>query len=120
MVTGCGMVTPFGLGVAANTEGFRTGQTAFRPVTSFDVSRQRVRTAAQVNLPDALPATTTGIAQDVATDTGTPGREIVPTQDAYALVAYLMSLDASASLAEAPVPAPPVKSATAVAAVPAP
>ena len=57
MVTGCGMVTPFGMGVAANTEGFRTGQTAFRPVTSFDVSRQRVRTAAQVDLPDALPVT---------------------------------------------------------------
>lgn len=57
MVTGCGMVTPFGLGVTANTEGFRTGQTAFRPVTSFNVSRQRVRTAAQVNFPDALPAT---------------------------------------------------------------
>lgn len=55
MVTGCGMVTPFGLGMAANTEGFRTGKTAFRPVTSFDVSRQRVRTAAQVDLPDSLP-----------------------------------------------------------------
>ncbi len=49
-----------------------------------------------------------------------PGYEITPTADAEALVAYLMSLDASASLAEAPVPAPPVKSATAVAAVPAP
>lgn len=57
MVTGCGMVTPFGLGMAANTKGFRTGQTAFRPITSFDVSRQRVHTAAQVNLPDALPVT---------------------------------------------------------------
>lgn len=51
------MVTPLGLGVTANTEGFRTGQTAFRPVTVFDVSRQRVRTAAQVDLPDALPVT---------------------------------------------------------------
>ena len=49
-----------------------------------------------------------------------PGYEITPTPEAEALVAYLMSLDASASLAEAPVPAPPVKSATAVAAVPAP
>jgi len=57
VVTGCGIVTPLGLGVAANTEGFRTGRKAFRPVTSFDVSRQRVRTAAQVDLPDALPAT---------------------------------------------------------------
>ena len=49
-----------------------------------------------------------------------PGYEITPTPEAEALVAYLMSLDASASLAEAPVPAPPVKAATAVAAVPAP
>lgn len=49
-----------------------------------------------------------------------PGYEITPTPEAEALVAYLMSLDAGASLAEAPVPAPPVKSATAVAAVPAP
>ena len=57
VVTGCGMVTPLGLGVAANTEGFRTGQTAFRAVTAFDVSRQRVRTAAMVDLPDNLPTT---------------------------------------------------------------
>ncbi|NBV21654.1 MAG: beta-ketoacyl-[acyl-carrier-protein] synthase family protein [Proteobacteria bacterium] len=57
VVTGCGMVTPLGLGVAANTEGFRTGQTAFRPVTLFDVSRQRVHTAAEVSLPPALPNT---------------------------------------------------------------
>ena len=49
-----------------------------------------------------------------------PGYEITPTPEAEALVAYLMSLDASASLAEAPVPAPPVKAANAVAAVPAP
>ena len=59
MVTGCGMVTPLGLGVAANREGFRTGQTAFRPVTLFDVSRQRVHTAAEVNLPGALPVALT-------------------------------------------------------------
>ena len=55
MVTGCGMVTPLGLGVAANTDGFRTGQTAFRPVTIFDVSRQRVRVAGEVTLPAHLP-----------------------------------------------------------------
>lgn len=57
VVTGCGLVTPLGVGLAANAEGFRTGRTAFRAVTAFDVSRQRVRTAAQVDLPDALPAT---------------------------------------------------------------
>lgn len=57
MVTGCGMATPLGLGVTANTEGFRTGQAAFRQVTNFDVSRQRVRVAAQVDLPAGLPET---------------------------------------------------------------
>ena len=57
VVTGCGLVTPLGLGMAVNSEGFRTGQTAFRRVTNFDVSRQRVRTAAEVELPDELPAT---------------------------------------------------------------
>ena len=49
-----------------------------------------------------------------------PGYEITPTADAEALVAYLMSLDASASLSEAPVPAPPVKAVTAVVAAPVP
>ena len=44
-----------------------------------------------------------------------PGYEITPRPDGEALVAFLMSLKADASLAEAPAPAPPVK-----AAVPAP
>ena len=57
VVTGCGLVTPLGLGVTANIEGFRTGQMAFRPVTLFDVARQRARTAAEVTLPETLPAT---------------------------------------------------------------
>lgn len=40
-----------------NAEGFRTGRTAFRPVTVFDASRQRVKVAAEVELPDGLPET---------------------------------------------------------------
>ncbi|MEO6184071.1 MAG: beta-ketoacyl-[acyl-carrier-protein] synthase family protein, partial [Verrucomicrobiota bacterium] len=35
-----------------NAEGFRLGKTAFRPVTLFDVSRQRVKIAAEVTLPE--------------------------------------------------------------------
>src|SRR5262249_20271425 len=35
--------------------GFRAGRTAFRPVTRFDVSHQRARIAAEVDLPDTLP-----------------------------------------------------------------
>jgi 3-oxoacyl-[acyl-carrier-protein] synthase II len=56
-VTGCGIVTPLGLGWAANSEGFQIGRRAFRPVTVFDASRQRVRTAAEVDLPTEPPRT---------------------------------------------------------------
>jgi len=54
-VTGVGIVTALGIGWDANAEGFRTGRNAFRPVTLFDVSRQRVKVAAEVDLPDRLP-----------------------------------------------------------------
>jgi 3-oxoacyl-[acyl-carrier-protein] synthase II len=55
-VTGAGIISALGVGWAANAEGFRTGRTAFRPVTLFDVARQRVRVAAEVDLP-VPPAT---------------------------------------------------------------
>jgi 3-oxoacyl-[acyl-carrier-protein] synthase II len=55
VVTGVGIVTALGLDWKANAAGFRQGRTAFRPVTLFDVSRQRVRVAAEVDLPDRLP-----------------------------------------------------------------
>jgi 3-oxoacyl-[acyl-carrier-protein] synthase II len=57
VVTGAGIITSLGAGWTPNAEGFRTGRTAFRPVTLFDVSRQRVRVAAEIELPEALPAT---------------------------------------------------------------
>ena len=57
MITGAGIVTALGLDWKSNAEGFRSGRTAFRPVTLFDVSRQRVRTAAEVDLPASLPPT---------------------------------------------------------------
>jgi 3-oxoacyl-[acyl-carrier-protein] synthase II len=50
-------VSALGCGWEANAAGFREGRTAFRPVTLFDVTRQRVKTAAEVALPDQLPAT---------------------------------------------------------------
>lgn len=55
VVTGAGIITALGLGWAANAEGFRTGRPSFRPVTLFDVSRQRAKIAAEIDLPDALP-----------------------------------------------------------------
>lgn len=55
VITGAGIITALGHGWAANANGFRTGRVAFRPVTLFDVSRQRVKVAAEVDVP-ALPS----------------------------------------------------------------
>jgi 3-oxoacyl-[acyl-carrier-protein] synthase II len=57
VVTGAGIVTALGIGWKANAHGFRTGRVAIRPVTVFDASRQRVKTAGEVELPPALPPT---------------------------------------------------------------
>ena len=55
VVSGLGIVSPMGHGAEENTAGFREGRMAFSPVTLFDVSRQRVTTAGQVNLADKAP-----------------------------------------------------------------
>jgi 3-oxoacyl-[acyl-carrier-protein] synthase II len=55
VVTGVGIVTAYGMGWEKNAEGFRWGHQSFSPVSLFDVSAQRVKTAAQVALPEALP-----------------------------------------------------------------
>jgi 3-oxoacyl-[acyl-carrier-protein] synthase II len=60
VVTGAGIVTGLGIGWKPNAEGFRAGKVAFRPVSQFDVSRQRVKTAAEVDLPSVLPPTRLG------------------------------------------------------------
>ena len=57
VITGAGIVTALGRGWKPNAEGFRAGRTAFRPVSLFDVSRQRARNAAEVDLPATLPST---------------------------------------------------------------
>src|ERR1041385_6488379 len=49
--------TLFRSGWRANADGFRAGRTAFRPVTLFDVSRQRAKMAAEVSLNGSLPET---------------------------------------------------------------
>jgi 3-oxoacyl-[acyl-carrier-protein] synthase II len=60
VITGAGIITALGAGWKPNAEGFRTGRTALRPVSLFDVSRQRVKSAAQVDLPEAaLPTSPT-------------------------------------------------------------
>ena len=55
VITGAGIITALGRGWAINEAGFRQGRTAFRPVTLFDASRQRVKMAAEVDLPQGLP-----------------------------------------------------------------
>src|SRR5689334_13778461 len=55
VVTGIGLVTGYGIGWERNAEGFRRGESTFRPVTLFDVARQRVQRAAEVDLPATLP-----------------------------------------------------------------
>ncbi len=57
VVTGAGIITAFGAGWKINAEGFRTGRTAVGPVTLFDVSRQRSKVAAEIDLPADLPST---------------------------------------------------------------
>lgn len=57
MVTGAGVITALGPGWKSNAEGFRAGRVAIRPITLFDVSRQRVKVAAEVELPPVLPTT---------------------------------------------------------------
>jgi 3-oxoacyl-[acyl-carrier-protein] synthase II len=55
VVTGAGIITALGQGWKTNAEGFRAGRVALRPVTLFDVSRQRVKVAGQAELPSKLP-----------------------------------------------------------------
>jgi len=55
VITGAGIVTALGNGWQPNAEGFRAGRTAFRPVTRFDVARQRAKVAAEVDLPAQIP-----------------------------------------------------------------
>ena len=57
VITGAGIITALGQGWKDNATGFRAGRVAFRPVKMFDVSRQRVQVAAEVDLPQALPPT---------------------------------------------------------------
>jgi 3-oxoacyl-[acyl-carrier-protein] synthase II len=68
VVTGAGIVTALGTGWGKNAEGFRAGKTAFRPVTMFDVSRQRVKFAAEVSLPEKMPATLLNARQSARLD----------------------------------------------------
>lgn len=55
VITGAGIVSALGIGWKSNAGGFRVGRTTARPVTLFDVSRQKVKLAAEVDLPQSIP-----------------------------------------------------------------
>jgi cbb3-type cytochrome oxidase cytochrome c subunit len=74
------------------------------PAYKFLFEERKVSTG-QAPAPDALRFNATGNA-DEKTQTVPADREIVPTQNARALVAYLMSLHADVPLASAPMAAP--------------
>ena len=57
VITGAGVITALGQGWKLNAEGFRAGRAAVRPVTLFDVSRQRVKVADEADIPAPLPRT---------------------------------------------------------------
>jgi 3-oxoacyl-[acyl-carrier-protein] synthase II len=63
VITGVGVVTALGIGWKPNADGFRAGRRAFRPVSLFDVSRQRAKVAAEVDLPATLPPTSLNVRQ---------------------------------------------------------
>jgi 3-oxoacyl-[acyl-carrier-protein] synthase II len=56
-ITGAGIITALGLGWNLNAEGFRAGRSAFRQISHFNVDGQRVKSAAEVDLPLTLPPT---------------------------------------------------------------
>jgi len=68
VVTGAGIVTALGAGWKSNSDGFRAGQTAFRRVTLFDVSRHRAKLAAEACLPEQMPATLLSARQSARLD----------------------------------------------------
>ncbi len=55
VVTGAGIVTAHGIGLAANAAGFRSGACSLRPVTVFDTSGLRAHLGGEAPLPDDLP-----------------------------------------------------------------
>jgi 3-oxoacyl-[acyl-carrier-protein] synthase II len=70
VVTGAGIITSLGSGWEQNAAGFRVGRKAAGPLSLFDVSRQRVKVAAQVELPTSLPASHLTPRQEMRLDRG--------------------------------------------------
>ncbi|MDB6125066.1 MAG: Beta-ketoacyl synthase [Pedosphaera sp.] len=71
VITGAGVITSLGTGWNDNAEGFRLGRVALKPVSLFDVSRQRVKVGGEVTLPSSLPSSELGSRQEQRLDRAT-------------------------------------------------
>ncbi len=68
VISGAGIITPLGRDWNSNVSGFRAGECAIRPVTLFDVTRQKAKTAGELQLPQSLPHTSLTVRQQKRTD----------------------------------------------------
>ena len=57
VITGVGIVTPMGIGWKSNAAGFRAGNCVLKPVSLFDVSKQKAKVAGEIDLPANPPGT---------------------------------------------------------------
>ena len=68
VITGAGIISSLGAGWKINAAGFKQGRIALKPVTLFDVSRQRVKIAGEIDLPPQLPTTELNSRQEARLD----------------------------------------------------
>ncbi len=97
-VTGMAAVTAFGRGTDALCDALFAGRTAFGPVTRFDVSKRRARTAATLDSAGDLADELAGVADEACRNAGleSPLREACPV---------LLATHADPALVRSPDPA---------------
>jgi 3-oxoacyl-[acyl-carrier-protein] synthase II len=96
VITGVGIITAMGNGWRANSDGFRAGRVALRPITAFDASRQVVQIAGEADLPAALPANHLSRSQQRRMERG--GKLLLHAASEALAMADLTAANAPASL----------------------
>jgi 3-oxoacyl-(acyl-carrier-protein) synthase len=109
-VTGMAAVTAFGRGTGAVCDAVFAGRTAFGPVTRFDVSGRRARSAATLDAPGGLAEEFAGVADEACRSAGlnSPLRDSCPV---------LLAAHADPALVRSPDPAMAAAGAAASAAL---
>jgi 3-oxoacyl-[acyl-carrier-protein] synthase II len=97
-VTGMAAVTAFGRGTGALCDAVFAGRTAFGPVTRFDVSGRRARSAATLDAPVGLAEELAGVAEEACRSAGLDS----PLWDSCPV---LLAAHADPALARSPDPA---------------